>query len=76
MDPRARGRAGMMAMAFEEVHCVDLRGTGGLELGGMRAMRSEGRRVVLGAQLHRRTESEERNLALTSPTPQPRGRRA
>ncbi len=76
MCPRARGRAGMMAMAIAEAHCVGLRAAGVAELGKVRAMRSEERGGVLGVRLHRRTESEKRSLALTSPTPQLRGRRA
>ncbi len=66
----------MMAMAIEEVHCVLLRVTVGMELGMKSAMRSEGRGDVLDAQRRHSIANGQRNLALTSPNPRPRGRRA
>jgi hypothetical protein len=76
MCPRARGRAGMMAMAIAEAHCDDLWTAGVAELGKVRAMRSEERGGGQGGRLHHRTESVKRSLALTSPTPQLGWRRA
>ncbi len=74
--PRAWGRAGLMAMASEEKHCDELRMADDMERRMRLTVRSGGRGDALDALPHHSTENTQRSLALTSPIPQLRGRRA